>query len=154
MDTIIACDIDLRKIYAVMRPFMGPDRILANGVSAPDIDFGLWPAAATVLCEIASPVSFNRGGGGRVSPGVVMNLGKWAIYNVATIAQIDSELRTFQVLVAPSDKWTMGYEIAQRHKLAKADATNKDLRECQAMIWSHRNNPKLWTPLTSYLENL
>ncbi len=65
------------------------------------------------------------------------------------------------MLVSPSSTWTKGLSEPIRHKLAgvvEPDFPRKkgrhDLKECQAMIWTYRNEPDLWLPLETYLESL
>lgn len=140
---IAACDIDLRKVYCIRED----GGIIYNGDPGPP------PIPSTVdllLCEIASPTSFGRGG---AREGTMFNLAKWAIYNVSMITWLDA-MEPARLLVAPSNVWTKGYTAKARQALAGATAKNHDLRECQAMIYMYKLDPKPWVSLTEYLENL
>lgn len=88
--------------------------------------------------------------------GVQYNLGKWLVFNaaIAGAAAVAVASLGIPLYVAPSNVWTRGYSREARHKLAKADATQKDLRECQAMIWSYQTTPSLWVLLDDYLAQL
>ncbi len=141
MVNILALDIDLHKIFAV------DDRgyIHSNGFPLYDL-----PEARTTLLEVASPVSFARGGSAN---GVMFNLAKWAIYNTAKAMELHKQ-RPDSLLVAPSNKWTRGYDVKTRHAMACATARNKDLRECQTMIWFFKKRPEDWVSLPDYLRML
>ncbi len=102
---------------------------------------------ATILFEIASPVSGMRESGNAV----LFNLTKWIIFNAATAADL---ARRADILVSPSNTWTRGHDLKTRHKLAGATAKLKDLRDCQAMIYSYQQQPSLWVPFATYLGKL
>lgn len=137
---ITAFDVDLHKVYAINTDGV----VLFNGFRG----IPIWKASGITLVEVASPVSFGRGG---TKEGTMYNLGKWAIHNIAIAAAMAEYT---DILVSPSDAWTMKYTPGERHKLARADAKKYDLRECQAMIWSYTVNPKLWVPWFDYIESL
>jgi len=103
-----------------------------------------------ILFEIASPVSFNRGAAGHAA---MTQLAKWAIWNVAWAMEINLRLPG-QVLVAPSNVWTRGYDLKTRHQIAGCTQPKKDLRECEAMIWFYKQRPTDWRPLAEYLAAL
>jgi hypothetical protein len=109
----------------------------------------------TVLFEIGSPASM---AGGRVSSNAVaFNLMKWAIYNAATCATLNEwcwKQPRVELKVSPSSLWTLGHNVERRHLIAGATAKNKDLRECQAMLYFHARNPTKWVGLSEYLETL
>ncbi len=139
----IAVDCDLRKIYAVSsdgvqvcKAVSGMDAIYAVRGSNPDL----------VLFEIASPVDYNE------MPGQAYQKRRWMLYNMAMASQFNNTFAN--VLVSPSSNWTHGYDLKTRHKLAGCDATQKDLRECQAMLWFHSKAPAKWMTLKTFLENL
>ncbi len=102
-----------------------------------------------VLFEIASPQAYRDGKQAHY------NLAKWMIFNSAIAMCIAEWCRSpKELLVSPSSKWTLGYDVKVRHKMAKADASTKDLRECQAMIWSYGHSPALWQRYPEYLTAL
>lgn len=148
---IAAIDCDLRESFCVFAdgragrgvcPFAALDTC-ASG-----------PPPATLLFEIASPVSFNRGAAGHAA---MTQLAKWAIWNTAQAMRLHMFCgnRGFQrLLVAPSNVWTHGYDEKTRHAIASCKAKKKDLRECEAMLFFHRLHPEDWVPLSTYLESL
>ena len=85
-------------------------------------------------------------------------LAKWAIWNVAQATNLDFWMDgrgdSGVVLVAPSNIWTKGYELKARHAMARATSKQKDLRECETMIWFHSHHPANWVKLPDYLESL
>jgi hypothetical protein len=147
--TVIAIDCDLRKIYAwcdtcgVAICKKAPDLALIRE----HIRLHLSDEPITVLYEIAGPVDYTD------NKAIAHNKRRWTIWNVAMAAYLDA-VKLSQVLVSPSSTWTSGYPIEARHKLAKADYPQKDIRECQAMVWSYRLNPKSWTTLGDFLARL
>ncbi len=104
----------------------------------------------TVLFEIASPTSAKRGG---ENAGQQYQLARWSIWNVANATMLLATAGA-KLLVAPSNLWTKGYALEDRHAIAKATASTKDLRECQTMLYFHTIHPKPWVPLAAYLESL
>jgi hypothetical protein len=151
---ILAIDCDLRTCYGVTSGgWHGAatdldklfDRMDEDGVPEPDV----------LLFEIASPVSFNRGAAGH---GAMTNLAKWALWNMAWGAKLNAMLawvdQDHRLLVAPSNVWTKGYEEKARHKMCGAVRKKKDLRECEAMIWFYKHDPKAWKTLPDYLAGL
>lgn len=108
-----------------------------------------------ILFEIASPVSFNRQDGANRTA-IITNLAKWAIWNAAMAERVTTFFNApgRQVLVAPSNVWTHGYDLKTRHAMAKCKLPKKDLRECEAMIWFYKQRPADWLTLEAYLANL
>lgn len=150
---ICAIDCDLRTSYCVFedgRAGRGEDPCAA--LAACDHDRQA-PVPTTILFEICSPVSFNRGASGHAA---MTQLAKWAIWNVAQAATLwrfhDDHCIPF--LVSPSNVWTRGYDLKTRHLIAKCKQPKKDLRECEAMIWFYKQEPTLWQPLPAYLSSL
>lgn len=143
---IAAVDCDLRQSYCVRGDGRAGRAIYpVNAVlSAGSGDLSI------ILFEIASPVSFNRGAAGHAA---MTQLAKWAIWNVAWAMEINLRLPG-QVLVAPSNVWTRGYDLKTRHQIAGCTQPKKDLRECEAMIWFYKQRPTDWRPLAEYLAAL
>ena len=149
---ILGIDCDLRQSYC-----MREDGETRRGPSPVQLveDMHRQVSKLTVLFEIASPVSFNRGG---QSSAIMHNLAKWAIWNVAQAAQVDAYLRHYSLsgplLVCPSNVWTKGYDLKTRHLIAKCVQPKKDLREAEAMIYFYKQDPKPWLPLHEYLARI
>jgi len=144
---ILAIDCDLRQSYCVRedgRANRGPDPFAAVGA------FTLMPTDI-IIFEIASPVSFNRGG---QSSAIMHNLAKWAIWNVAWAAKLHESQEDAAVLVCPSNVWTKGYDLKTRHLIAKCVQPKKDLREAEAMIYFYKQDPKPWLSLHEYLARI
>ena len=146
---LASIDCDLRTSYLVTDQGLGiraPDPIKAL--------HALGPAAGnlrTVLFEIASPVSFNRGAAGHAA---MTQLAKWAIWNTAQAVRVNLIFFACDVLVAPSNVWTRGYDLKTRHQIAKCKRPKKDLRECEAMQFFYKQRPTDWVPLADYLAAL
>jgi hypothetical protein len=152
----IAVDTDLRKIYAwcsvhgqVCKAEKNPLELFVHLAT----HHGTTTLKTRVLCEIAGPVDYTD------NKAVAHNKRRWTIWNVSAVTDIASAGRDsagpgWDTLVSPSSDWTHGYELAVRHKLAKATAKQKDLRECEAMIWSYRVKPTAWRPLPQFLAEL
>lgn len=143
-------DVDLHKIYAVH----SDGRILFK--AEPDskavvemLQF-LWDADSmdTVLIEVASPVMYIK------DPGVVHNVLRWALWNITFAQQVSSAVGPDVVRVAPSHVWTKGHDLKTRHAVASCKQKQKDLRECEAMLYYHSKDPESWLTLPKYLENL
>ncbi len=148
---IAAIDCDLRQSYCVFedgRAGRGATPFIA--LAECDLD---GPAPTTVLFEIASPVSFNRGAAGHAA---MTQLAKWAIWNAACAQHMHLFMCRpgRRVLVSPSNVWTKGYDLKTRHAMAKAKLAKKDLRECEAMIFMYKHDPDAWKPLPEYLATL
>lgn len=141
---IAAIDCDLRKIYCVT------DRgeVLAKADPSPDHVAALLCAhnITTVLFEIASAVDYTD------SKSVAHNKRRWSIWNVAAAARLDALRGDHSVLVAPSSAWTRGFDLFTRHRMAGCTQKQKDLRECEAMIWFYKQHPWAWKSLGEYLE--
>lgn len=143
MSSIVAIDCDLRSITAVG----GDGTVYASRELPSNAQWAKILAQSVVLFEVSGPAYARLD-----SRGAVSNQTRWAIYNAATAGMLYS-LRP-GLLVAPSSKWTKGYDVKTRHKLAQVTGRNKDIRECLAMIWFYRQNPTVWIPLPKYLEEL
>ncbi len=150
--TIVALDVDLRKIYCVTEY----KEILAKAEPSPEAVMGAISTAfggstdKTVLIEVASAVAYVSGAG------AVHNMLRWALWNISAAGQISRHLTPFgyKVLVAPSHVWTRGHNLKLRHEVAGCKLKQKDLRECEAMIHYYKAAPTKWVPLPQYLENL
>lgn len=144
---ITALDIDLRKIYAVT----DQGQVIAKAQSSVDtVVLGLQDSldnGDTVLIEVASPVMYIK------DPAVVHNVIRWALWNITAAQKISSSLKC-KVLVAPSHVWTHGHNLEVRHAVAGCKQKQKDLRECEAMIYYYKQDPSKWIPLPKFLENL
>ena len=146
--TVVAIDCDLRSIYAVAAPGL----IIAD--DEPALTGKLIDALGAhdvILFEIAGATDYSD------SKAIAHNKRRWTIWNVATAAVLDEALQERhmkKLLVAPSSVWTKGYTREQRHLMAKCTAKNKDLRECQAMLWFYDRDPTVWIPLDEYLEHI
>ncbi len=143
-------DIDLGKCFCV-----GEDgRVVFNGHPHPgDIAMEL-TYGDQLIVEVASPTSFVRG---VTHANVAYNLGRWAIWNIAHASALSIPVARATgnpPLVCPSDIWTRGYDVKTRHALAKAGAKNKDLRECEAMLWFHKKWPDDWCRMSTFLERI
>lgn len=139
---IVAVDCDLRRIHA-WHSVKGPlftampnpiDAVAAIGLAGAD----------RILFEIASPVHYRDGGG------AAHQLMRWALFNAYCATLFDREFPG-RMLVAPSSVWTKGHNVTTRHLVARAQGKNKDLRECEAMLWFYTKEPKSWVPLDTYI---
>jgi len=145
---IAAIDCDLRKLYYVDE--------LGNALRAESItelveQFMTVPAPSTLLFEIAGATDYTKEKG----PGVAYNKRRWTIYNAVAAGALSAILPVqVKMLVSPSSLWTRRFELTVRHKMAGCKQKQKDLRECEAMMWFHRHYPAAWTPLADYLETL
>jgi hypothetical protein len=147
---IYAMDIDLGKCFCASEV---RDNVLNAHPHPYDVAFEL-KHGDQLLVEVSSPQSFVRG---VLKPSIAYPLAKWALWNIAQAAGISNAIHDITgkpMLVAPSDRWTKGFEVKTRHAMAKATAKNKDLRECQAMIWSYKHHPDCWLPMAYYLESI
>jgi hypothetical protein len=110
---------------------------------------------ALILFEVGSPASM---AGGRVSSNAVaFNLMKWVIFNTAKATELAIWVNRWphiKMKVSASSAWTLGHDVKRRHLISKADAKNKDLRECQSMIYFYERHPTAWCSLDTYLEAL
>ncbi len=145
--TIIGIDIDLHKIYAVT----DGGKVLAK--AEPDLKKVIGSCIAEtrdpdmILIEVASPVMYIK------DPAVVHNVVRWALWNI-TAAQSISLWCHCRVLVAPSHVWTKGHALKVRHEVAGCKQKQKDLRECEAMIFYYTANPSAWKTMADYLKEL
>ncbi len=155
--TIVALDVDLHKIYAVTdggkilaKAEPNPEQVISSIMHIADGD----DEGTTVLIEVASPVMYIK------DIKVVHNVVKWALWNITAAQRISSALlrdsgtRSYDVFVAPSHVWTHGHALDVRHQVAKCVQKQKDLRECEAMIFYYKQDPSKWVPLSKYLEDL
>jgi hypothetical protein len=140
--SILAIDCDFKKHYAVD----DTGRIVLKAVDHWRTDSRKY---STVIFEIASPVDYTPDG----NKAIAYHKRKWTIWNIAQATLLSSILGDI-FLVAPSSKWTKGYDLKTRHAMAGCKQKQKDLRECEAMIWFHRKDPGVWVPLPQYLEQL
>lgn len=148
--TIVALDIDLHKIYAVS----DEGAILAKAepnihtvIGALGYLGGPGRGDDRVLVEVASPVMYIK------DPAVVHNVIRWALWNITAACLLDSELNA-RVRVAPSHVWTRGHALKVRHEVAGCKQKQKDLRECEAMIFYYNANPSAWKTMADYLKEL
>lgn len=149
---VLAFDIDLHKVYCWSKKFGKVASAVPNVEAALQlyVDAGHGDEEVQLIAEVASPVSGVRA---KVSSNAInFNLMKWAIFNIASAMALMVSCRN--LLVAPSNVWTNGYPLKTRHQLAKCTAKNKDLRECEAMLWFYNQKPAAWVPFPRYLEAL
>lgn len=144
---VVAIDCDLHRIHAwsarvgrvcYQRP--DPTDLLA---------FGARHQVDTWLFEIAGALYQKR-----EKPGVMRQTLRWMLFNIAVAAQLRENLPGRQFLVATSAQWTRGYSEAERRLLARADAPNHDLRECQCMLHFYTIHPGAWRPFDDYLKGI
>jgi hypothetical protein len=142
-----AMDIDFQKIYCVD----SEGTILAKAEPGIDVATAAVTAANLdlLLIEVASPVFYQKG----ADPGVVHNVLKWALWNIYAASYIN-DYDWCEVLVAPSHVWTKGHALKLRHEIAGCKQKQKDLRECEAMMFYYRANPESWVPLHQYMKDL
>jgi hypothetical protein len=141
----LAIDCDFKKHYAVD----DAGRVVHKADAGPWL-LGPIDLYTTVLFEIASPVDYTPDG----NKAIAYNKRKWTIWNVAQAMYLDACLVCPDFLVAPSSKWTKGYDLKTRHAMAKCVQKQKDLREAECMIWFYKQFPDAWIPLPQYLQNL
>jgi len=144
---IYAIDCDLRKIYC--RSEAGVTITSSNNSLREVID--ALRSSDLVLYEIASAVDYTD------SKAVAHQKRRWTIWNVATAATLYAVIRTIpnaRMLVAPSSAWTNGHPLDVRTKVVKSPAKNKDLRECDAMMFYYRNNPLKWVPYQTFMDTI
>lgn len=155
MERVVAVDIDLRQ-FAAWDDTTG--EFIAEEPSK--YECILWLAIHTnvkdtLLIECASPHLYAPKGK------VFKKQQAWCIFNSMMVSRLNYLFQDRKVLVSPSSTWTKSLSEPIRHKLAgviepkfpRAKGRH-DLKECQAMIWTYRNEPDLWQPLESYLESL
>lgn len=143
--SVTAIDCDLRNLHA------WNSEVGMVGTHFPEFSEEVLgpPGVRTVLFEIASPTFYRDG------KGAAYQLARWVIFNVCQAARIHARsIDRFEFLVSPSSVWTKGLDRSIRHRLCSAKGKNKDLRECEAMIWFYQHEPTLWSPFTRYMEDL
>ncbi len=147
MTDVIACDVDLRRIHAWSRNhgkvcYRSPSiRDLLTFVNSSTDD-------CIVLMEVASAQSYTDGDAAKL-----YNKRRWMIYNMAIAGELSVHIGPI-LLVSPSSSWTMGYPEKARHALAKADASNHDLRECQTMLNFYDRAPNKWMPYDVFKDEI
>lgn len=156
--SVVALDVDFHKIYAwssTRGRLMNdePDwRPFADHLAAHD----------TILMEVASPTFYDKKGVSKSEEkAVIINKVKWALFNSRICGEIYSWLiqrygyaRSEQFLVAPSSAWTLSFPPDIRQEMAGATGQdNHDLRECRAMLFFHKRNPKTWVTVPEYWES-
>jgi len=156
VNPVLAIDCDLHKIYAMVQFAQERPAVICNAVSDMDkvYDFVRKNPDTQVLFEIASPVDYSPEGAGKA---VAYHKRRWTIWNVAMACEtaITNHLSSApSLLVAPSSTWTKGHPLAVRHAVAGCKAKNKDLRECEAMIWFYKQEPHRWVTLRTFLAGL
>lgn len=144
---IAAIDCDLHKLYCVLENGKS-----CRGTTCKEIfDFLTLPPACvnTVLFEIASPVDYTSEKGAAVA----YMKRRWTIFNIFAATYLALELgRIADVLVSPSSVWTRGFDVKTRHKIAGCKQKQKDLRECEAMLFSFRYRPQDWEKFSKHIE--
>jgi hypothetical protein len=146
---IIAMDVDLHKIYAVHSDGRVLYKAEPDPIAAVKGLQDLWDfdQMDKVLIEVASPVMYIK------DVAVIHNVVKWALWNIS-FAQAASSVLGDAVIVAPSHVWTKGHNLKLRHEVAQCKQKQKDLRECEAMIFYYQQDPESWLTLPKYLANL
>jgi hypothetical protein len=144
--SILAIDCDFKKHYAV-------DTTGLVWLKASDnwgAPYHEWSHFDAILFEIASPVDYTPDG----NKAIAYNKRKWTIWNVAQAVHLADVNSCRNFLVASSSQWTKGYDLKTRHHMAGCKQKQKDLRECEAMIWFYKQDPSAWVPLPQYLSAL
>lgn len=149
---LVALDVDLHKIYCVAED----KTVLAKAEPdirsvPPRIYDKLDGKEDTILMEIASPVMYLS------DTKAIHNVVKWALWNMSVACWLGwayQDTKRVRFLVAPSHVWTKGHALKLRHEVAGCKLPQKDLRECEAMMFYYKADPKAWVPLNTYLENL
>lgn len=148
--TTYAIDCDLHKTYCVA----DDGRVVCK--ASPVLTGVELAHGDTLLYEIASPMDYTPDG----NKGIAYNKRRWTIWNVAQAVQLDNDILASalmveaNLLVSPSSKWTRGYELLARHKLAGCKLGEKNLRECEAMLWFYKHRPADWIPLEQFLAEI
>lgn len=152
MRPVLAVDVDLRKIFAWSN--VGGE-VVKGTPDASHIDEWLqanwrWREGPVVLVEVAGAVDYSD------NKAIAHNKRRWTIWNIAMAARIWEYCvrRQSTMLVAPSSKWTHGHDVKVRHTLCAATAKNKDLRECESMLWFFDKHPEDWVLWDKYLDTL
>jgi hypothetical protein len=139
----LAFDVDLGRIHGWSSVF---GRVCYQSDAFP------WTEIAEhdrILIEVASPRINGK------TPAERFQRMRWALWNTMKTTEFAHTLRRYrdiELLVAPSDQWTLGYPEAIRHEMAQVTAPNHDLRECQAMIFFHAKNPSKWVGFHHYFD--
>lgn len=149
MASIISFDIDLGRIHAYSNT---KGIICSNAIEIPHYELDK-AEHEIVLIEVAS-ANFYQG-----SPGQVFHRAKWAIFNSMMAGRIYQFISWKvnskpQVLVAPSSKWTLGYEESVRDSIAGVTGDNHDIRQCRTMQFFYGTNPEKWAPFEAYFFGL
>lgn len=138
--SVIAVDCDLRKVYAVAA---GGHVICKAAPSIAPLLAPAW-AAYTILFEVASALDYSD------SKAIAHQKRRWTIWNIATAARLAAAHP--KVLVSPSHLWTRGHQLKVRHAFAKCVLGQKDLRECESMIFMYHHRPQDWVPFQEFLD--
>lgn len=148
----LAIDCDLFRLHAVGEDgtvFAKNIDPLSTAPEAEDFFLALDLTEDPVLFEIAGALDYTD------NKAVAHNKRRWTIYNVAVAAALAARRALMgRLLVAPSSVWTRRHDLATRHALAGCKHKQKDLRECEAMLWFHSRHPEDWVPLPEYLAAL
>lgn len=147
MPVLAAIDCDLHRIHAVR----GDGTVIGTSMrnlNALIVD--LSGKTGDVLFEVASALDYTD------NKAIAHQKRRWTIWNIAQAQSLHQWCHGcgIRVLVSPSHDWTLGHPLSVRHKLAKANAPNKDLREAQAMLWFHAHAPEKWRPFPDFLDHL
>jgi hypothetical protein len=140
----LAVDCDLRKIYAV--DSAGAVVCSKSPDITPVVQWAQANPSGLVLFEVASALDYTD------SKAVAYNKRRWTIWNIAQATRLHASVP--HLLVAPSHVWTKGHHVDVRHRVAGALARNKDLRECEAMLWFHQRDPGAWTDYQQFLDGI
>jgi hypothetical protein len=150
---VAAFDLDLRKVYCVT----SEGQVLAKADPTPFLaldQLSEWEPDL-VLVEVVSPILYmEQDAVWKEIKGEVVNRLRWALWNITAAKDIDNILGSNIVRVAPSHVWTKGHALKMRHEVAQCKMKQKDLRECEAMMFYHQHSPESWIPLAKYLETL
>jgi len=145
MPRILAIDCDLNRIHG----WHSVNGMVCTNTSDIQPVYQAASDSDIMLFEIASPVHYRDGAG------AAYNLMRWALWNMHIATRLHDIIpATTQMLVSPSSAWTKGLDVKVRHGLCAAKGRNKDLRECESMIWFYSHHPDDWTTLRRYVSNL
>ncbi len=143
---VMAIDCDLRRMYAwcsycgqVCREAPDAGTIKAHVKGHKDL---------TVLYEISDALGYQHVNGRSAA----FQFARWGLWNIATAADLVHAVPG--LLVSPSHRWTKGYNVKLRHLAARAQSGQKDLRECETMIWMYRQAPEDWVPYAEHLKRI
>lgn len=145
MRDVVAIDCDLRRIHAWSAR---TGKVCYNEPNlARVVDYLSMNRVTRILFEVAGVTYGDRG------PAAIRSQMRWAEYNLGIAGWLHA-MFSDQFRVAPSSVWTRGFDVKTRHKMSMATAKNKDLRECQAMLWFYAREPARWVSFPEYLNSL